>query len=106
MTKPSYTEAPFDENGNLLSYPRAWFGKEVVWNPIEPFVESLKLVGTERGRSAAHFMWEDTRGRQYPMFLTDLVNLLIRRPITPPGVTHYETWTIKKRGQNYGIALA
>lgn len=104
MSKPSYTEAPFDEDGNLLTYPRAWFGEAVVWKPIEPFDASLKLIGAERGRSAAHFIWEDNEGREYPMFLTDMIALL-QQNVVEYGWCCNATWTIKKRGSNFGIAL-
>ena len=77
----------------------------ITWKPNEPWKESLRIVGLERGRSAAHLIVasaddpEDIRGQ---MFLVDLVEAM---PHVAAGGTFTGTWRVRKRGQNYGICL-
>jgi hypothetical protein len=56
-----------------------------------------------RGRSAAHAVWTSD-GKEYPMFLTHLDEVLWRCDILQAQVIG--VWTVYKRGQNYGIGLA
>lgn len=91
---------PFDEYGNMLDYP----AYDSVMRPVQPFDARMTLVGAERGRSAARFLWQDEQGRRWPMFLTDMLDLIQRGEILE-GSTRVERWTVRKRGMNYGLAL-
>lgn len=93
------TQAPYDGQGNLLNYPETWKGSQMY--PIVPFTGTLKLIDYEKGRSAVNMIFQDVNtGKKYPMFLStffDITERMTHRVING-------TWTVVKRGQNYGIA--
>ncbi|GAA1621014.1 hypothetical protein [Catellatospora bangladeshensis] len=103
---------PVDEHGNLEHYPSSvhtWQGRVVdngqLWSAgNEPFAAELTFVDGRRGRSAAVFEWRDAAGRVYPMFMTDLLDVLHHK-VVERGVVR-GVWQVRKRGQNYGLALA
>jgi hypothetical protein len=97
---------PFDEDGNLTHYPQpAHWGGKLEWRENLPFTATLTFKEFRRGRSAAYAMWQDTKGRSYPMFLTDLESLLTSdRPITQASASG--EWIVRKRGKNYGVGIA
>jgi len=74
------------------------------WRANEPFDAVLTITGFSRGRSAANFDFQDDRGTEYTMFMTDLLKLFQTTTITN-GKTQRLTWVFCKRGQNYGIQL-
>ena len=94
-------QAPWDAKGNLLSYPQGVHE----WRPVSSFTTHLTLDHVTRGRSSVVFVWKDSDGHSYPMFVSDLEEL-ITKTMVAYGETLTCTWTIKKKGQNYGIALA
>lgn len=63
----------------------------------------LTLDGMRSGRSAKYVIWRDVNGRQFPMFITDLLDLITRGEVHKGTTT--ETMRVVKRGQNFGIAL-
>ncbi|MFI6485212.1 hypothetical protein ACIBH1_45390 [Nonomuraea sp. NPDC050663] len=103
---PDY-EAPFDAGGNLMHYARKPYHGQAAyyqaheWRPNEPFVATLTMASTRRGRSAAYFIWADAEGRTYPMFMTDVADLVRDAVINQGTVTGQ--WTVRKRGENFGI---
>lgn len=99
----SVTEVPYDADGNLLHFADRWAVPDR-WVPNEPFRACLEVEGTVSGRSAKYLIWRGTDGRRFPMFVADLVDLLRRTDVTM-GVVE-ATWIVRKRGQNYGVALA
>lgn len=75
------------------------------WEPNKSFGATLTLQTSQRGRSAAYFMWLDnTTGKTYPMFMADMLDLILQKTIVKGVVVGL--WQVRKRGQNYGIALA
>lgn len=73
-----------------------------VWKPNEEIYLRLHYDGYARGRSAVTFYWKDSDGHRYPMFLTDMDDILKRNI----GVSSlYGIFTYVKRGANYGIKL-
>jgi hypothetical protein len=78
----------------------------VQWVDNDPFDAVLTFTGFERGRSAAHAIWVDNEGHEYQMFLTDFSELLLDGGTTMVGGKVLATWRVRKRGRNYGIALA
>lgn len=94
--------APFDSAGDLVDWPARY--REYDWRPVEPFPAVMRLVGSSRGRSSATFEWEDDKGQTWPMFMTDMVDLIRRGEISEGTATG--VWTVRKRGTNYGLALA
>jgi hypothetical protein len=116
-------KAPYDRVGNLQHFPQdepvwddtcgrqpdgSWKAPPRIppdWRPNTPFLATLTLEGMIRGRSAAYFDWHDEDGRSYPMFLTDLVDLMKSAHVVQCGVVT-AWWMAAKRGQNYGIRLA
>lgn len=91
---------PVSTGGQLMHYP--W--GDPTWVDNDPIFLTLTLQGTERGRSAAYFVWTDPMGRRWPMFLTDMVDLLRTEDVKLGKVS--AMWQVRKRGANYGIALA
>jgi hypothetical protein len=80
------------------------------WRDNEPFNVTIKMRGTERGRSAAFFRWEVLdgdlpEGTALPMFITDVGHVLMHGMAQPGGVVKGEFFVVK-RGQNYGITPA
>lgn len=123
-TKTKVTEVPFTAAGSLMHFPkdrldyseaewgetsRTWTKMPAVvtpdWRPNVPFTATLRLDSTRRGRSAAYFVWLDGDGREFPMFLTDLADLIKSGNVIAGGVIA-GLWMVAKRGQNYGVRLA
>lgn len=114
-SKAKAYKAPYDRNGNLMHYPETQYirhehkGHSVLvepeWRVPEPMRAVLVYEGYARGRSAAYFMWRhQITGTRYPMFMSDLDEMLRTRTIPVQGV--HATWIECKRGQNYGIRVA
>lgn len=77
------------------------------WRDNDEFKATLKLLGTERGRSAAFFRWEVVdgdlpKGTRLPMFITDVGHVLMNGLAESGGVATGR-WFVVKRGQNYGV---
>lgn len=87
-------------NGQFV-VTKAWNG-DVIWKPNEEVELTLHYKNYSRGRSAATFLWEDDNGHFYPMFLTDLDDLIKQNVC---GSTIHAIFTYVKRGANYGIRL-
>jgi hypothetical protein len=96
-------KAPF--NGNSLCHYPGWYGQDEVteWRPNEPFTKMLHLIEMQRGRSAAYFIWYDEDNNRYPMFMSDMFDLVKHGEIKNGRV--FARWIVKKRGQNYGVGL-
>lgn len=97
-------KAPFNEHGDLMHYPQqSWRDKAPVeWRPVEEFEATLNYDTFTRGRSAAYLILRDREhNRLYPMFLAELDMAL---PHFNGGVIS-GTWTITKRGENFGVKL-
>lgn len=95
--------------GSLLEYARYepdWPDRAIDWRPNDVFSGSMRLWKTERGRSAARFIWHaDGDMRTYPMFMSDMLELALVRGIDKGGLVHAR-WTVRKRGSNFGLCLA
>lgn len=106
--KNSLEQAPYSKtDGRLLDYTGhgAWAAQHVEWRPNDPFEATLVLTGTERGRSSAVFVWRNVAGGTYRMFLTDMLEVAQTLGVEQGGrVT--AMWKVRKRGTNYGLALA
>lgn len=102
--KSKVTEAPY--NGNSLCHYPGWYGQDEVtnWKPNEPFSKMLHLIEMCRGRSAAYFVWCDEDGNKFPMFMSDMYDVVQHADINSGRV--FARWIVKKRGSNYGIGLA
>lgn len=111
MTKRnSLKEAPYARRWKYVGDERVELGWELQeyvyrdadWRPNDLFEATLVLVGMERGRSAARFIWEDPdTSTRYPMFMSGMVDLVKGHKIIKGVVT--ATWIVVKRGQNYGL---
>lgn len=76
------------------------------WRDNEPFEAVIQFKGTERGRSAAFFRWENVdTGQMYPMFISDIGHMIMQGTRFEEGGTIRGRWYVVKRGQNYGIRL-
>jgi hypothetical protein len=71
--------------------------------PNVAFTATLILDSMRTGRSAKYLVWRDADGHHYPMFISDLTTMLplvtVRRGVVSG------TWIVRKKGQNFGIAL-
>ena len=94
--------------GNLMHHPYPHAGAEPdEWRGNDEFEATLKLLGTERGRSAAYFRWEVVSGdlpagTRLPMFITDVGHVLMGG-ISQAGGVATGRWFVVKRGQNFGV---
>jgi hypothetical protein len=87
----------------LAEYADGYELNRIEWRPNEPFQANLRLIGYERGRSAARFVWEDWEiGTRYPMFMSSMVELLNHADVIQGAVSN-EKWIVVKKGSNYGI---
>ena len=71
-----------------------------IWKPNTEVELTLHYNGYGRGRSAVTFYWIDDDGHEYPMFITDVDELLTQDMGTSKV---HAIFTYVKRGQNYGI---
>lgn len=99
------SQAPFRENGDMDSYDN--YRSEMKPVPTTQYL-SLNFDGFERGRSAARAIFKESlSGREFPMFLTDLGDLLAGDIHVSRGVVdwpHLEgDFIVVKRGSNYGL---
>lgn len=96
-------KVPYDNKGNLMHYAYHYGG--VHWDDNRPFKAEMQIKTMGSGRSAKYLVWQDVfTKREYPMFIVDTVEVL-RDGVVDRGQTPELTWTVRKRGQNYGIAL-
>lgn len=102
--KKSIYQVPYNVKGDLLHH--ASFGYStidtVIWKNNDIFECALTLDSFERGRSAAYYFFKNDNGCLFPMFLVDLEHLLFRTTIKN-GRVENGVWSVKKRGQNYGV---
>lgn len=107
--RPGAYKVPYNSRGSLLHYARAennsyrhLNASDVDWRENDPFVTELELDRSVSGRSAKYVIWHDPDGRQFPMFVVDLVEM-IKDGATVSGGKINATWKARKRGQNYGV---
>lgn len=102
--KPTY-EVPLTENGSLMHYAPAnsssFYTLHEWCEPFE-FEATLQLDYTISGRSAKYVMWSAEDGRTFPMFVTDLIDLIKGSDNLLDGKVT-AVWYTGKRGANYGI---
>lgn len=100
----SLKKAPYTGNGSLLHWVSS---SHDVWHPNEPFHASLEIYDMQSGYSAKYLMLRsrDNHARTYPMFVTDLADAVRNIPVIRDGILTAR-WIVRKRGQNYGLALA
>lgn len=116
MAKTKVLTAPYDEQGNLLHYPDRWRYEPLPGNPYrrvdacdwrenKTFHAVMTLQdGVTSGRSAKYVNWRDDQGHGFPMFVSDLVDLVVNGYVEKGKVDYW--WMVAKRGQNYGLRLA
>lgn len=82
---------------------------EIDWRPNEPFRASLQVDHMRSGRSAKYVMLKPVNSpldlRTYPMFISDLLDVIQRFGIERGSVMSGR-WMASKRGQNYGLRAA
>lgn len=104
VMKNSLKEAPFDSRGDLLHYSDHRWAGGAEWRPNEPMELQLAIDEVRSGRSAKYLMWTDADGRAYPMFVSDLIDLMREADIVH-GTVH-ALFQVRKRGQNFGLCWA
>ena len=98
-------KAPYNkETGQLCSYQFPYELKQgrVEMRPVVNFEATLTYKGYFKGRSSVLIHLEDENGLMWPMFLSAFDKLISK--MTHGVITG--TWTVVKRGNNYGITLA
>jgi len=98
-------KAPYTKYGSLLH----WVGStHDIWYPNDPFHAALQVVGMKSGYSAKYLVLRTPNSddnREFPMFVADLVDVVATLPRIENGIL-VGRWQVRKRGQNYGVALA
>lgn len=102
MLKNGLKEAPFNSRGDLEHY--AGYGCTGEWRPNTPMELELAIDRVLSGRSAKYLMWVDADGHNYPMFVSDLIDML-REVVVDHGTIH-AMFQVRKRGQNFGLCYA
>lgn len=114
MNRNASLKTPWTTGGNLLHSTGDPKGTDDEGNPLYPdvgewrgndvFEATLKFRGTERGRSAAFFRWENLDTHQhYPMFISDVGRMITQGMTLGRGGVVSGRWFVVKRGGNYGI---
>lgn len=91
--------APYGRDGSLLLDPDSAFE----WRPNEPFRATLRLALEEASTLRGHVIWKDSRGRRYPMFTRDLLDVLAYSSVSQRVTIGW--WIVTKRRNHYGICL-
>ena len=74
-----------------------------MWEIVEPFTVALRLVDVYHHKSSAYVTFEDPDGKHYPVFLTDLVDIVNQQHLQS-GWIEPATYEVTKRGaRSYGI---
>lgn len=106
---------PFDELGNLLTYAPherdpnnplcgPCYSDKGKWIKNFDFYDKLHIDNCHRGRSAANFqLSSDINGKEYTMFMSDLVDMIQKTTIIKGSIEGI--WTFCKKGSNYGIVF-
>jgi hypothetical protein len=111
-------KVPFDNEG-MQDYPHWVLDREksvppnnIVyrngfhWRDACEFSDKLYYWGCGRGRSSVTFEWKgEVTGLKFPMFLTDMNDILNRGLVKSDDRGSYiiGAFAMVKRGQNYGI---
>lgn len=114
MNRNPELKVPYNAVGDLMHHPgraeslnddgHLTYKDVGEWRSNEMFEATLQLKGTERGRSAAFFRWQEVNGEHtFPMFITDMCHLINLAPHFRAGGVINARWFVVKRGQNYGI---
>jgi hypothetical protein len=93
-------DAAFTDTGDLVHSPK--FSTYATWQEVHPFTAMLTLDGRVSGGGPGYFRWKHAvSGALYPMFPTDLVDLLKNSLVDSGSV--FGNWEVCKRGQAYGV---
>ncbi|KZM72183.1 hypothetical protein [Nocardia terpenica] len=93
---------PVAADGNMRAYVSAW-DRDIEWRENTPFTATLRVFDLTRGRSSIKYLFtDDSTGRQWEMFATDMLELLTSRTIDRGQI--HGRWQVVKRGANYGLA--
>jgi hypothetical protein len=104
--------APFErKTGGLFGYVYSHQtpdeeDEDINWKEVtNPLELTLELITWGRGRSAVTFTWCEpgNEERQFPMFASDLFDLLCQHAPVPRVIRGL--WQVQKKGENYGIRL-
>lgn len=98
---PKAPKVPVDKEGNFLHYPS--YEHDDWYDIPEPFFAVMSISKMTNGRSAKYLNLVDERGKEYPMFVSDLVKGITEQTLTVNGGHLVGYWTGSKRGSNYGI---
>ena len=116
MRRNTELKTPWSDFGLMHhpGYPKSVNGERTwpdvgEWRDNPTFNATVKMMGTERGRSAAFFRWvvvetddPSLMGKVLPMFITD-VGILLMEGLPKVGGLVTASFFVVKRGQNYGI---
>lgn len=93
--------------GSLMHHESDGWNTEITWVEAETLFHGTFTLdeGIHSGRSAKYVSWTDDQGRNFPMFVAELVKL-VRLGVVEPGGVCTGTFKVVKRGQNYGVEYA
>lgn len=76
--------------------------QKILWRKQKQQNLTLAYSGCGRGRSSVTFYWVSQDGVKYPMFLTDMDNMIKQDKAKNEVTAKFE---FVKRGANYGVKL-
>lgn len=79
------------------------WGAEYVMEEFEPFTDLLRFVSYYHHRSSAYLTFEDTKGRTFPVFLTDLPDILGGADMLNGWLVPAKYEACKRGARSYGI---
>lgn len=102
----SLLEAPY-LRGSLQHYVKGGQRDAFDWLPNDPFRATLQISGMKSGYSAKYVTLVSPAGdgREFPMFVVDLIDAVATLPVIRNGIMDGRWW-VRKRGANYGLAIA
>lgn len=92
---------PVDAKGNMMTYEH-WYGNEITWLPMEPFIAELSFIDTEKGRSSFRFNLGDPATGKVWSLMYNSVEEFVKNSVSGRLLAQ---WDIVKRGANWGIVI-
>lgn len=96
------------DTGEMLRYVRSSYEQTpdgdtyFKWIPNNVWSDTMRIVGMERGQSAAGFITKsENTEKEYYMFVKDMLDMILNNTIQNGKISGFFTYV--QRGRNYGL---